>query len=155
VVCPAGADVTGHHPALSGAASGPLMGEIGGEKFVAKKILARTNGYVGTNVRYVSELHVYATEDVTCADTMAATKLPKLLVVRIGGASTKQDLTATMQPADGSYFDSTWKRGKKATPGAAWVRFDALDFTTLHGTMELASDKGSIAGTFTAEVCAK
>ena len=84
------------------------------------------------------------------------TTTPSLALTNVGGASTKNDLTGTVQPVSGMYAPTGWKMGKSRITGGGWVQLDALDYDApLKGTVRVATPKGTIGGAFTAEVCKK
>jgi hypothetical protein len=138
-------------------ATGNVAGEIGGEKFETKKALAVVKKDKELGGDYVSEIDFFGRDDVTCADTPATdTKNPSLALVDLGGASTNEDFTGSVQPVNAMFAATTWKVGKSRVVGDGWIKLDALDFSApLKGTFRFATPKGGAGGAFTAEVCRK
>ncbi|GAC1352708.1 MAG: hypothetical protein NVS3B20_21500 [Polyangiales bacterium] len=153
-----------------------LGGTFAGEKFKYKTALANVWHDKANDLDYVESIEFYPTDDVTCTSRWDAWKKLNYFVVRsIGGASSKQKLTGTQQPADPSFSKPTAAPGGKGMMGAtkwfggaggrhAWVQFDKLAFNggaVLKGTAFAESgpdakpdEQGKIGGRFEAKVCA-
>ncbi len=144
-------------PELGTDATGSVAGEVAGEKFVTKKALAIVKHDKVLDGDYVAEIDFFGRDDVTCDDTPATdTKTPSLAIVDLGGASTKNDLTGTVQPTHGMFATKAWKIGKPRTTGDGWIKLDSLDFDApLKGTFRFVTPKGGAGGAFTADVCRK
>ena len=137
--------------------TGAVAGTMAGEAFTAKKALAVVRHNKKLDLEYVSEIDLFASADVGCADLPLGDKHdPSLAITEIGGASPKLDYSGTQQPMVGMFAPSTWKVGKPRTTERGWIRLESLDFAgPLKGTLRLAGGKGSAAGAFTADVCKK
>jgi hypothetical protein len=141
------------------APAAPMKGTVRGVPFSLKSAIAVVAHDPKRGSDALFEIDWFASDRVDCDMVPPEPSLPYLLGFEIGGTSSVQDFSGSMQPVSNVAAYADWKAGpggKRPAEGSGWVQLDALHLQpgdTVSGAAALAFTGGAVSGTFVATVC--